>query len=831
MATNNNSNKKKQATKTPTKSSTNPKETKKIVKSNPKSWKTILKRIFFTCLFLGLALFVVGLGYVFAIIKSTPPLDINSVLLLNQPTLIYDRDGALMDNWHTDEERFVIGSDEIPDNLKNAFVSIEDQRFYSHSGIDVKRIAGAFVTDVVKILKGKSGMHGGSTLTQQLLKNTILSDEDFIIERKIKEIYLALKLEKELSKDQILTQYLNTIPLGGTVYGVESASMLYFGKPAIDLSLIECAYLAGITQAPTTYSAYNIKNQDDPSVYLNRTKTVLGKMFELGKISEEEYNQAIIDVDNNGLVFKPSKKNYNLNYEWFVNPAVAEVKKDLQDKYKYTDEELSKLMMNGGLKIYTTMDRGLQDHTQSVLDNLDSRKVGGNGAVLENTNTPALQASATVTDYKTGEVLALVGGRGEQGANSRNRAYSDLRSLGSSIKPLTVYGPAINEKIVTAGSSVDDAPVTTLGSWSPENVTKTFDGNISIRDAITYSKNTAAALTANSLGINTAISYGEKLGLIFNDKSKSLPSIALGQFDNANGSDGGNTYISASAFGTFGNNGVYVEPKLYSKVVDASGKTLLENETITKTVFSSQTAYIMYDLLKGPVKYYGAGDAQFGSMPVAGKTGTSSDAKDFWFSGLTPYLSGSVWVGYDMQNEMSGTSSVAAELWGDIMSKAHEGKEVTEITMPDGIVKASVCKDSGKTPTALCSADPRGNRVSSEYFIAGTEPTSLCESHVMAKINTSNNKLATDKTPKGLIAEKVFVKKSVVSSVTKDFPYLLPTETDDTVEVVEPEKEEEDDKDDETTPGTPGNPSTGPGNKPNDNKPDTKPDNKPTKPN
>ena len=780
----NNINKDKVTKKSPIKTKTKSKSKRTKGKKNSSKWKKILKGTLFTFVFLGLALFVIGLGYLFAIIKSTPPLDVNAVLNLNSPTSIYDRDGNLMDTWHTEEERIILSSEEIPQTLKDAFVSIEDQRFYKHNGIDIKRIAGAFVTDVKKILNGQGGMHGGSTLTQQLLKNTVLTDEDFIVERKIKEIWLALQLEKNLTKDQILTQYLNTIPLGGTVYGVEAASMLYFGKSASDLNLIECAYLAGVTQAPTTYSAYNINNKDNPSIYINRTKTVLDKMLELNKISQDQYNEAIASLDNGALVFKPATINYTLNYEWFVNPTIAEVKKDLKEKYKYSDEEISKLLMNGGLKIYSTMDRDLHDHTQNVLDNLDPSSVGDSGENLPNSSTPKLQASATITDYKTGEVLALVGGRGTHGAQSLNRAYSDLKPLGSSIKPLTVYGPAINEQIITAGTSVDDSK-DLPNSYVPDNVDKQYAGNMSVREALTYSKNTVSAHIVESLlGTETAVNYGEKLGLVFNNVSKSsISAISLGQFDNnVNDRDGGNTYLSASAFGTFGNNGVYIEPKLYTKVLDASGKVLLDAKTNATSVFSPQTAYIMYDILKEPVEYYGAQGAKWGAMPVSGKTGTTESRNDYWFSGLTPYLSGSVWIGYDTPSKMTGSSSVAASLWGKIMEKAHEGKEVTDITMPSGIVQAEVCKDSGKAPTDLCRADSRGDRVYTEYFIEGTEPKAFCENHILVKVNKNTNKLATINTPKGQIIEKIFVKKDRPSPSTTDYPYVLPVEEDELIE-------------------------------------------------
>lgn len=759
--------------------------------------KKILKRIFLTLLFLFLALFVVGLGYVFAIISNTPPLDVDAVKNLSQASILYDSDGKFMDNVHSEIDRQVVDGDKIPENLKNAFVAIEDERFYTHPGIDIRRILGSALTDVVKILKGQRGFHGGSTITQQLLKNTILSNEEFIIERKIKEIYLALQFDKQLDKDEILVQYLNTIPLGGVTYGVEAASNLYFGKSVDQLNLIQCAYIAGVTQAPHTYSAYNPSNKDNPSIYLNRTKIVLGKMKELGYITEEEYNQAITDINNGGLVFTPKSISYRLDYEWYINPTIAEVKRDLKEKYKYSDDEVNKLLANGGLKIYTNMDRDLQEYAEKVLNETTASVVQRQETYVAGTKTPEFQGSATVVDYKTGKVLALVGGRGEQGANSLNRAYSDLKSIGSSTKPLTVYGPAIEEKLFTAASTFDDAPFTESNLSYLQNVDKSHDGNITLRESIKESKNITTVKLQLALGNSLSKRYGEKFGIKYSKDSQEFPAYALGEFHNApDDRDGANTYVLASAFGVFGNGGVYTEPSLYSKVTDGLGNVLLENEPETKRIFSEQTAYIMYDLLKGSQSHSASG-AKFGAMPVAGKTGTTTGPKDFWFSGLTPHLSASVWLGYDNRTIMGGYSNSAAKVWGKIMAKASEGMSTKDIPMPSNIVRVEVCKDSGHLPTDLCRQDPRGNRVYTEYFIKGTEPTGYCESHVKIKVNSSNDKLATEHTPSHLVVEKIFVKKDSPNPITADYKYVLPTEYDDTIAApVEPpsDPDEEEDK-------------------------------------
>ena len=757
-------------------------------KKKPKQYdrKKIFKRISFGVLFCFLTIFVMVAGYIFAIIKTTPPLDVDAVLSLNQPSSLFDSSGNFIDNLHTDEERYVIKSSEIPKNLKNAFVSIEDERFYKHKGIDIQRIAGAALLDVKKILTGKRGFHGASTLTQQLLKNTILTN-DVSIERKVKEIYLALNLEKELTKDQILTAYLNTIPLGGQVYGVEAASLLYFSKNTSDLSLIECAYLAGITQAPTTYSAYNENNIKDPTPYINRTVTVLNMMKKNNYISEEECSKAIEKVKNGGLVFKKSKQGYNLNYEWFVYPAVSQVKEDLKKKYNYTDEEVSKLVVNGGLKIYTTMDRSLQDFTQKTLDNYSNLGLG-NPETYDSNGVPLIQASATIVDYRKGKVLAMVGGRGKQQPQSTNRAYNSLRPIGSTTKPLTVYGPAINEEVITAATPIDDAPLPENKldggkNYNPANSDFTYQGLMTAREALTYSKNTAAVIVEDMLGIKTGIEYGEKLGLKYNNASKnSIAALALGQFNNdPKDPDGGNTYKLAGAFGTFGNDGEYIRPLLYTKVVDATGKVILDNKNLDRTeVFSPETAYIMYNMLKDPVSYYSSKAAKWGEMPVSGKTGTTSDSCDLWFAGLTPYLSGSVWIGYDNPTKLTGGSSSCAKLWGILMEKAHKDREVKDIEQPSGIVKVNVCKDSGLLPSSVCSQDPRGSRVYEELFEEGTEPTTTCDTHVVANINRLNNKLATPGTPSFLTKKSIYITKKNPNPATADYYMVLPSSYDPT---------------------------------------------------
>ena len=720
---------------------------RKQKKNSPKNQSKVtkfLKWFFIGILLLGItAVTVVGV-YVLSIIRSSPDLDVQAIQSLNQPSILYDDQGNFMDNVITREQRYVVKSEEIPDNLKKAFVAIEDERFYEHKGIDVKRVFGVIASNIKSKLSGSNMVQGASTITQQLIKNAVLTNE-FSYERKIKEMYLALELEKHLSKDEILTTYLNTIPMGGYQYGVSAAAQRFFSKNVSDLNLIECAYLGGLTQAPTSYDGLSEANKENPSRYLNRTKSVLFKMHELGYISSEQYNDAINEIDTNGIKFTPNNKLSKTNFEWFTRPAITQVKQDLMDKYKYTQEEVDKLIANGGLKIYTSMNRDLQNNVQKVLDDPNNYK-----AITSNPNEKnedgvyKLQSSATIIDYKTGHVKALVGGRGEQPAMSHNRAYYDLKSIGSATKPLTVYGPAIDLGLGGAGSVVNDSPLSNkeLSSTGykdqPKNEYNSYRGPLTFREAIKISSNLAAIKVANEVGVSNSIAYGEKLGLVYGPHSRGISTTALGQFQNdPNNPDGGNTYTLASAFGVFGNNGVKTNAKLYKKVLDSHGNVILDTSTPEETkIFSPQASYIVYDMLKDQVESGSAKPAKFGNIPVAGKTGTTTGDKDYLFAGLTPYYSAAIWIGYDKPREMRTSSgTVTSPIFGKIMGLAHKNLQYKEVEQPSGISKIAVCMDSGLKPTSLCT---QGSRVYYDWFINGSAPTQYCNYHANSHVNAPN---------------------------------------------------------------------------------------------
>lgn len=804
----------------------------KNIKGNRKKKKRF--RPFKTLLLTLLCLIFLGIvalgGVTLAIVQTSPNLDVSYILDLGETSTIYDSNNKFMDEVITKQKRKIISLKDVPDNLKNAFVSIEDERFYKHNGIDIKRILGALYIDIKNKVKGHSSVQGASTITQQLLKNRLFLSDSLnnrvSIKRKIQEMYLAIKLEKSLTKDQILEAYMNTIYLGGRANGVEAAANQYFNKSAKNLNLVECAFIAGINQSPSRYYPFSQLSKKNPNTYLNRTKVVLYKMYENGYISSTEYKNSIASINKNKIPFNHVTTNNNsYRYPWFSEPTIEQVKRDLKAQYHYTDDQVQSVLINNGLKIYTSMDTSLQNATQKILNSDGSLGVN---STKNKFGILQPEASAVIIDYHTGQVKAIVGGRGAQPPRSYNRAASNiyLRAPGSSIKPITVYGAAIDSRSATASTMVEDSPLSddlakTLGGsgkpYNPKNSPNVYYGYVTLREAIMHSINVVAVKLEHQIGLDVGAQYAQKFGISLNNSDKkSIAAISLGEIH------GTNPLTMAAAYGVFGNNGLYTEPKYYTKVVDKTGKVLLESTPEFRKVISAQSAYIIYDMLKGPVSSEGTGPAAvFSDMPVRGKTGTSSNKNNLWFCGLTPYYSGAVWIGNDDYSQLNGLSSNdAARVWGDIMKEAHKSLPVKNIKQPSGLVTASVCSVSGKLATDLCASDPRGSRVYTELFLPGTVPTAYCDLHVQANVNKYNGKLASGNTPSDSIVSRVFIRRNY-SPYTDllDQQYVLPSSVDDAIPLPKPVTPK-------TTPTTPTKPST----KPNNNN-NTTPENPPVNPN
>lgn len=720
-------------------------------KKNKKKKNPVVKalKIFFIsllCIIVIVSVACLGIGL--AMIKTAPVLDVNGTILnLDQPSVLYDDKNQVMDTVITTQKRTIVHMDSIPPNLAHAFVSIEDERFYNHGGVDIKRIIGAAFIDVkVKLLK-EGNIQGASTITQELIKQRMFLTDSLqnriSLKRKVQEAYLATELEKTLTKDQILEAYMNTIYLGGQANGVQAAAKQYFNKDVKNLNLTECAFIAGLVQSPSAYYPFSPSASKNPSIYINRTKTVLQKMHDNNYISDADYTNSINALNNGKLTFQNQTSNTSTyKYQWFSSAAMEQVKYDLKSQYNYTDEQINNLLSDGGLKIYTTMDRNLEDSTEKIIDNDASY---GFKSTIDSRGLMEPQAAATVVDYRTGEVKALVGGRGTQPPGSYNRAYSSNfhQAVGSSIKPLTVYAPAIENKIVTAGTIIQDTPLSPEiankyksddGSpYQPKNDDFQNGGPTTIRDAIKRSVNVVAVKVEDLLGVNTGAAYGEKFGLQLDSSDKSsIAAMSLGQLHY-----GSNSTIMASAYGTFGNSGLYIPPRLYTKVVDKTGNNILESSASPIKIISPQTAYIMYDLLKGPVSSGGTGPAaKFGDMPVAGKTGTSSDMKNLWFCGLSPYYSAAVWLGNDNQSvlKVNAYSNTSAKVWGLIMQEATKNLPVTDLKRPEGITDANINTLDGGLMI---------NGGYSELFLNGTVPTNYSKANEPKEEQTPSEDINT----------------------------------------------------------------------------------------
>ncbi|HSP47665.1 MAG TPA: transglycosylase domain-containing protein, partial [Clostridiaceae bacterium] len=540
-----------------------------------------VKFFFITMVVLVLAGGAVVANVVLGIAKDAPEISTQKFTALNVPSIVVDSNGQQYDILHTDEVRFPLPLAEMGENIQKAFVSIEDERFYLHQGVDYRRTISVAVQDVVGRFTGNRSMQGGSTLTQQMIKNVFLTrDKDY--SRKIKEIFMALEAEKVLTKEQILETYLNSIFLGGKAHGVEAAARQYFSKSVKDLSIIEAAYIAGTTQSPSVYYAFSDSSKANPSRYINRTKLVLQAMLKNERISQAEYDAAYAEINANGIAFNgQSIITDKYTYEYFTRPVLDQVRNDLKEIKGMTDEEVSDLISYGGLTIHTTMNRAAQDYAQSILNDFENIKTEykhkwfreataeeiarGKGLVefadkslwVEYYTTEQAQAAFAAMDYKTGQVQVLIGGRNDDTASGFHRSYysptfvnSFTRSIGSTTKPMTIYGAGLDSGKITMASEAKDMKIEKeiWDKWdfnsAPQNVTFTYSGMSSIRKAIVQSYNTVSVRTFDRIGIDTAKSYGDAFGLVYASDNSVLgaSTFALGS-NYQDGKDGGNPLI------------------------------------------------------------------------------------------------------------------------------------------------------------------------------------------------------------------------------------------------------------------------------------------------
>ncbi len=600
-----------------------------------------------------------------------------------------------------DQNRIWVDGANVPQDMKDAFVSIEDQRFYSHGGVDIKRTTGA----VINVLTNGDSSYGGSTITQQLIKNVTM-DSERSKARKIREMVRAVILERKMDKDQILELYMNSIYLGHGANGVQAAAKVYFDKDVSDLTLVECAAIAGITKYPATYDP--ILN---PEGNKQRRQLVLDKMYELKYITEEEYNTASgeeLDVISREDDLQNSTQSYFLDYLY------EELLADLMETKGYTQAYATDLIYNGGLRIISTVDPEIQD----IMDDVYAR---GNGYPSFYGEAP--QSAMVITDPMSGEIRGIVGGKGRKtGARVLNRASQTRRQPGSTIKPIAVYAPAIDNGTITIASMVQNSPLD-INGWTPKNANNKFSEPVSVRTAVAYSYNLPAIRVLEELTVDTSFEYmTDKLHINLvrsrkegNDyvSDKGYAPLALGGL-----TDGVTVMEMNSAYSTFANGGEYIQPTSYTKVYDASGKILINKTPERNQAFSQETAFIMTRLLKGVVDTGTAAGYGIRGMDTCGKTGSTDDNMDRWFVGFTPYYVGTVWVGYDEQKVISyGGVNPALTIWHNVMRRVHENYAAKTFKQPLGVDRVYTCSNSGEFGTSRCtgSTDFVNTRIMTGY--------------------------------------------------------------------------------------------------------------------
>ena len=646
-------------------------------------------------------------------------------------SVILDKDGNKLAELSGDANRKIIRLDQMPKNLKNAYVAIEDERFYKHNGVDFKRTGGAILQYVIR--RGSSSF-GGSTITQQLVKNITQEDDKkgmAGILRKVKEWAKAYQIERMISKDQILELYLNIIFVGGkNNLGVEVGAEYYFNKTASDLSLAECAFLAGINHSPNSYKPF----ADEPNTETinKRTKTVLNKMLELGMIEQVEYEDAIQEVDS-GLKFQKNEST-GTNYSYHTDATIAQVIEDIAREKGISSSLASTYVYTSGLTIYSTQDTNIQSKMNEVMVN-DSGSYVRKSKLVDGAYS---QSAMVIIDNETGYVVGVVGGLGEK-TESRglNRATQSARQTGSSIKPLTSLVPGINEGIITAATIYDDSKTEFQnGKYSPKDY-NTPRGLVSIREAIRTSQNIPFVKVVTELTSSKSTDYLQKMGVTTVEKDRDvLAALSIGGF-----TDGITSLEMAGAYATIENDGVYRTPLFYTKITDSNGNVVMEAKQKTEQVISPQAAYVIKNILQTVVSSGTATYCKISGIDVAAKTGTTNGNYDKWLCGFTNYYTAACWYGFDKNEEVTGSTNVAGKIWSAVMTKVHSGKASSKFTQPEGVVTATICRASGKKATSKCTD------TYSEIFVEGTVPEE-CDAHSSsAQICSESGLLATEYCP------------------------------------------------------------------------------------
>ena len=734
---------------------------------------TTIRLSFVLALCVALALLGAVVGIAKAFVDTAPTLDLAALDAQDKTSFIYDSQGNLITDYKGTEDRIMVSIDEIPEMLQNAFIAVEDARFYEHNGVDVKRIVGALVANFTS-----GSTQGGSTITQQLIKQTVLSSEQSY-KRKLQEAYLAMELETRYTKKQILESYLNTIFLGGSYYGVRVAAYGYFGKSLDQLTLRECAMLAGLTRSPNYYNprsnfyTRNTEGSSTPDITNNRTDYVLRQMRENGLITAQQYNAAL-DRSTASVLEKSPASTDMYAYPHYVEYAISDVVDTFLDLNGLEDTSANRYAMEnklrtGGYSVYLCLDTEIQEIVEDTLANWSSypRLRDPSDKVYQSRNSDGTyteieqpQAAACVFDYRTGELKAIVGGRYKPTTRKTlNRASGMTMPVGSSIKPLSVYAPAIDLGASPA-SIAYNMPVPISGwkdssgkdSWPKNYGGGGYKGPQSFRGALRNSYNTAAAqILMTYVGVSRSVEYLHLMGIP--DKN-----INADPFGLALGSSGLTPVQMAVAFGTIANKGVYQQPLSFSRIVDSNGNVVVDmhQQQDRHQVFKPSTAYLVVDMLKEAVQSGTGTKAKISSQVVAGKTGTNSDSKGVFFAGMTGWYSGSVWIGHDNYKALSSKATggnAAAPLWQSFMEKIHKAKNLDSREIIDGtpsdynLVRVTTCGVSGQLATDACYNDVNGYKTITDYWSADSVPTAYCSMHKSVSVCTESGLPATDYCP------------------------------------------------------------------------------------
>lgn len=742
------------------------------------------------------------MGYMFGAFGSDLNLKKEDFLINKENTMVFDKDGELVAVIADSEKRQTKTLSEMPKALPKAYIAIEDQRFYKHKGVDYKRTIGATAQ---YILRRGSSSYGASTLTQQLIKN-VTEDNQRSWKRKVREITRALALEKMLTKEQILELYLNIIFVGGPdIHGVSLAADYYFAKEVKDLTVAQCAFLAGINHMPNLYNPYNepepinflskkeikeiendsklsekqkqdkiskiCKEKRDEEIK-NRTTVVLNKMKELGPefITEEEYNKSIEEV-NKGFKFKQGKKaKSTVKYSYVTDAAIEEMLNIIM-KDKGISRELATIQLySGGYKIYTTQISKYQKIVEKEMKK--DKYILKSPTQKDKKGKPVrAQASITIMNHKTGEVVAAVGGLGDQVQITKgdwNRTTRTTRQLGSSMKPIGVVAPGLETGALTAASVYDDSPFQGFNNYDHSH-----RGFMNIRKGIEVSNNIIFLKAVHEVGEEKSANFLRSVGFKIVDDDLNPASLALGGL-----TYGVTTTQVAGAYSAIANGGQFIKPRFISRVENSRGEEIYKPEIVKNRVLSPQNAFILQKIMTSTV--VGAegtgGYCRVRGFETAVKTGTSNDEHDKWMCGFTPKYTAAAWFGYDKEEKLRWYGiNPAGLIWSGVMRAIHEGLKGEDFKRPDGIVEVAVCRDSGKRPSKLCSKDQRGNRIYTEYFVEGTQPKETCDVHVEVEVCKKSNKLPTEYCKKEDLVKRVFIKRPNKAR-TADSKYAVPTE-------------------------------------------------------